>query len=684
VKKVLSLVFVLLTSVLGFSVCLDPPSTDLTDDCKVDLNDFAIFATEWLFDGNVYPSTFSDRLYVESKLPAYLNTQEATLVFERLNVEEEVELELTFCEKQTQQVPVAPLKVVLSGANARLEEIIDISSWPDGEYKVTISGSDGRYGTDVLVRGIRKQTVEGLQSSAEPISANGTMLFPDGFYLESYQGLEFKAHQAELLPITPWQQDPSLKRWVNSLQEFWFNGNYSMGFRILGYDIFGGPNIHYTASTSDFETWNIDILSGGAMITQYSALTETYRFYDPVIDGNVNLSEVDVVWTGVSGATWGAYQMLPRSTYAIWRKASENVILQPQDNPITQDKLVWEDDDLGDWKDSNDNFGSARLYANDTILRFYQARRIPRWEPYRIHYDNIWSNRIMVTWSSTDGIEWTPTYFSMPTVQDPVGYQHYKLNIFDAGMDLEAGYFLMYDQVLQQLKTELVYSRNGLLWNRFEGSVFLDNSDTPGDWNFGYCMTGGVPDRLENQGYYYEHVNGYNNLHFMFLHAHNNPNRENITVESMKNWDEGRLTGINGIENSPIWDWYGSWDNVVSHTRELTLTPALMKYRSDGWFSISPVNADLPGEFISKQLMSNGASMAINAETDVEGFVRVEVLDASGIPLTDYCGVNAALFSGDSVASDLAWSSGSITQPPAFAYKLKVTIYKGDLYAFYW
>ena len=74
--------------------------------------------------------SLSKRIYAESRLPTYLNTQEAIFVFERFNVNEEIELELAFRENQTQQVPAAPLKVVLSGANARHEETIDISSWP--------------------------------------------------------------------------------------------------------------------------------------------------------------------------------------------------------------------------------------------------------------------------------------------------------------------------------------------------------------------------------------------------------------------------------------------------------------------------------------------------------------------------------------------------------------------------
>jgi hypothetical protein len=109
------------------------------------------------FIGDAYANSLSDKIYVESRLPAYLNTQKAFLVFERLNVEEEISIKLTFCENQTQQVPAAPLKVLLSGPNARHDETIDISSWPDGEYKVTISESKD---TEVLVRAIRKQTIK--------------------------------------------------------------------------------------------------------------------------------------------------------------------------------------------------------------------------------------------------------------------------------------------------------------------------------------------------------------------------------------------------------------------------------------------------------------------------------------------------------------------------------------------
>ena len=36
-------------------VCADPPSMDFTGDCRVTLEDFALFAAEWLLCGYSFP-----------------------------------------------------------------------------------------------------------------------------------------------------------------------------------------------------------------------------------------------------------------------------------------------------------------------------------------------------------------------------------------------------------------------------------------------------------------------------------------------------------------------------------------------------------------------------------------------------------------------------------------------------
>ncbi|MEN6348692.1 MAG: LamG-like jellyroll fold domain-containing protein [Syntrophomonas sp.] len=42
-------------NIAGQAVCINKPIHDMTGDCKVDLNDLAILAAEWLVDGNIYP-----------------------------------------------------------------------------------------------------------------------------------------------------------------------------------------------------------------------------------------------------------------------------------------------------------------------------------------------------------------------------------------------------------------------------------------------------------------------------------------------------------------------------------------------------------------------------------------------------------------------------------------------------
>ena len=41
--------------VTGNPVCVNRPVTDVTDDCKVDIDDLVMFAAGWLSDGNLYP-----------------------------------------------------------------------------------------------------------------------------------------------------------------------------------------------------------------------------------------------------------------------------------------------------------------------------------------------------------------------------------------------------------------------------------------------------------------------------------------------------------------------------------------------------------------------------------------------------------------------------------------------------
>lgn len=639
-----------------------------------------------------FSNALNERIYVESKLPVYLNTQEAILVFERLNVNEKIELELTFCENQTQQVPAAPLKVVLSGVSAKHEEIIDISSWPDGEYKVIISESEDRNSTDVLVRGIRKQTIKAPAPPIEPIPMTGIkMLFVDDWYIAHSAGIKKQVNPSEQIPIDPWRNDERYARNVTGIREFWFDNEQTMYVRLSGTNTDRGERLDYWVESKDLKNWYVVDKPGTRGINKVINLSDRkpapegerkYRYYDQNHDGKVNLSEVQVRWSGTArNVKWGEVEIPFRSRSAVWEKNDGTSLILSE--PITIDKHLFGPDEIGTWMDSNDNFGDPRLSRDGTVLRCYQTRLIPRHDPFRIHYDNILCNRIMVTWSTNDGLNWTPTFFDVPTLNDPPATQHYGVDIWwEEDKRLELAYHRIYDVEMQRVYTELAYSRDGILWNRIDNGLPFLNNGKLGEWNFGYSMTTGGRTRNRTRlqgldGYYYEPMMGINVLHFMFLAVINKDDRTFITPDYYKNRFDGRMTGEKGVQTSPIWDWYGSWEKIAEETKKQRIAPGLMRYRADGWVSAVPVKRR--GFIKSKVLISN-KGLHLNAKTAPDGFVRIEVLDEHGNFLDNYSGPNAARFSGDNVSAELTWSQERVLRLPTNPFRLLITLEKAELY----
>jgi len=631
-----------------------------------------------------------DRIYAESRLPAYLNKDNAILVFERMNVKETITLELMFREIQTQHVPAAAVTTELSGPTARQELMIDISSWPDGDYQVTIYESNDRNRTDPLIRGIRKQTLKSPVPPAEPIRMDGLkMLFIDDWHIAHSVGVKKQVNPSEQIAVEPWRNDEQFSRHMTSIQEFWFDQNETMYVRLSGRNTLRGEPIVYWVKSKDLKNWHVVEEPGTRAPDKVVRLSGTsrpvtsadrrYRYYDHERDGKVELSEVNVRWSGIQrNIKWGDVDIPYRSRIAVWEKDDgQSLILG---SPITVDKHIFEPDEIGTWSDSNDNFGDAHLDSDGNVLRFYQTRLIPRHDPFRIHYDNVLCDRIMVTWSTTDGLQWTPTFFDVPTLEDPPATQHYGVDVwFEENKRLQLAYHRIYDAQMQRVYTELAYSRDGLLWNRIDNALpFLDNGN-PGEWNFGYSITTGNRTRLQgSDGYYYEPMSSINVLHFMFLAAHNKGSRTFITADHFKNRFDGRMSGEKGVQTSPIWGWYGSWEKIAEETQTQKITPGLMRYRADGWVSVLPVARR--GRIRSKVLTSNNG-LHVNAKTTSDGFVLIEVLDEEGNYLSDYSGRNAARFSGDKIARKLTWSQGKITRLPDNPFSLLITLEKAEIYA---
>lgn len=640
-----------------------------------------------LLSVSAFSEALTDKLNVESRLPAYLNMDAAIMVFEREDASEEIQITMSFREQNTQRVPASPQTVILSGPSLRSEHVVDISSWPDGEYKVFICEAGSANAP--LVRGIRKQATVPPVAPAGPFFVDGDkMYFVDDWYFEKTSGLKREVHPADLVPIEPWMACPELKCVRNEIQDFWVDENCRFNVNILTKTSSKQNETNYWARSSDLENWEI-IADPGAMhkdclLTDLSAVSSpppanpVYKRYDPAVDGEVDLSQVRVRYSGFEkNQKWGDIPIPRRSRIAVWEKPNGEVLVLG--DPITIDKSVYEDDEIGTWADSNDNFGDVRLSPDGKTLSCYQARMIPRHDPFRVHYDNNLSERILVTWSTTNGVNWTPSFFDAPTLDDPWSTQHYGVDMWsEEDSRLEFAYQKIYDVQHQKVCTEVVTSRDGVFWDRMKnGKPFLDNGAF-GDFNYGYSITTPNRTRMIWDGYYYEPAQCINVLHFMFIQVDGKDDRSFVTPEFFATRFDGRMVGEHGVENSPVMNWHESWEEMCEVAKTQIFTPTFMRYRADGWIGASPEKRR--AEIITKPLRSDGG-LAVNAKTELDGFLMVEVLDSAGNELEEYSGRNAAVFKGDDVSASLSWSDGRISELPSGLFKLRVTLEKAEIFA---
>ena len=421
------------------------------------------------------------------------------------------------------------------------------------------------------------------------------------------------------------------------------------------------------------------------MGTPSSALPDdaVYRYYNPAVDGEVDLSQVRVRYSGYGkDIMWGDLPIPRRSRIALWERPGEDALILG--DPITTDNHIFAEDEIGRWSDSNDNWGDIHLSPDGKTLSFQQTRLIPRFDPFLVHYDNNTAERILVTWSTTNGVAWLPSFFDAATLESPWSTQHYGVDRWTEENDhLQFSYLRIFDCQLQKIYTDLVYSRDGITWDRIKNNRPFIETGPRGTFNYGMSMLYNSSSndswmRMTWDGYYYEPINwSMNTPHFMFLMAWGHEDLSFITPEFYSNWLGGRMVGEYGLENSPIMNDYTSWEDLCEVTKESMLTPVFMRYRLDGWISALP--KERRAEITTKILQANG-DLRINAKTEPDGFVMVEVLDQYGNELEAYSKRNAAFFKGDEVDGALAWSDGLVTELPNGSFKLRIMLEKAEVF----
>ena len=222
------------------------------------------------------------------------------------------------------------------------------------------------------------------------------------------------------------------------------------------------------------------------------------RMYDSGTDGPVNLSQIIVGWPWAPYHCAGCGMTLPtRTAWPALLRPENGACLLLRDRPlngynITRLAAMQAGKIPGSFSDSGDNFGGAYLMPGGKTFVLLQERLIAHFAPLRVPYDNLNGlTRTNVAWSTTDGIEWTPS-FAMPEPRaqctaanvrpgDPncslFGWQQYgtvapgrpghgQPQLWQENGGLLLGYVQDFASGIARYHLSLMSSRDGLFWRR--------------------------------------------------------------------------------------------------------------------------------------------------------------------------------------------------------------------------
>lgn len=185
------------------------------------------------------------------------------------------------------------------------------------------------------------------------------------------------------------------------------------------------------------------------------------------------------------------------------------------------------------------------------------------------------------------------------------------------------------------------FSRDGFHWSREDRTPFVPVSDTPGAWNWANIQSAGaccliVDDRL------YFYVSG--------RQGEPGTNRPGVCS-----------TGLATLRR----DGFASMDWRRDDARPRVLS-----------------RSGLPGGYLTTRTVTfNGSHLFVNA--NVEGELRVEVLDERGQPIAPLTRERCRPLRTDHTRALVEWSGGSIAQVAGRRVKLRFWLDEGRLYAFW-
>ena len=259
------------------------------------------------------------------------------------------------------------------------------------------------------------------------------------------------------------------------------------------------------------------------------------------------------------------------------------------------------------------------------------------WESPEFSAKNRWSGYAPVAWVRADANDPTLEGMTQPSELynlDCVGYESLVIGLFSIWRG---------ESDIREKVNDLTvgFSRDGFHWSRGDRRPFIPVSETPGSWNWANIQSAGgccviVGDKL----------------HFYVSGRQGEPGTNRPGVCS---------TGLATLRR----DGFASMDRRRDDRRPRVTS-----------------RSGIQGGYLTTRTMTfSGAHLFVNA--DVEGELRVEVLDEHGQPIAPFTRENCVPLRANQTRAAIGWTQGAFGQLAGRRVKLRFWLDEGRLYAFW-
>jgi hypothetical protein len=258
------------------------------------------------------------------------------------------------------------------------------------------------------------------------------------------------------------------------------------------------------------------------------------------------------------------------------------------------------------------------------------------WESKEFAADN-WAPYPPVAWVRADALDRPRPEMTQPAELynlDCAGYESLVFGVFSVWRG-------EYDTREKINDLTVGFSRDGFHWSRDDRTPFVTVSETPGSWNWANIQSAGGGCLIVGD-----------KLHFY----------------------------VSGRQGVPGTNLPGECSTGLATLRRDGF--ASMDWRKDDARPRAVSRSGLRGGFLTTRTLTfSGAHLFVNA--DVNGELRVEVLDEAGQVIAPFSRDACAPFRGDRTRAAVSWTAGSLAQLAGRRIKLRFWIEEGRLYSFW-